>query len=211
MVGILDHGTIMGSSPKNITRGIPAFSENGVVLSGYCEITYFQSTSRKFGLHCLAVATYFFWTEVLILSLSLIIGARGSAVPYFFTSLPLWIVAAGNLACTLAWKPQTGCHVENAVLTLKAAGQNRPLVWTAKFRCVGTKRSCCTHTQLLKVSGYSKLEFLTYTLSAFAIPAWREQSDHGPQGRPSHTVGLVSHLQWALGRGHCRGARRSSR
>eukprot|EP00434_Breviolum_minutum_P001679 symbB.v1.2.001486.t1/scaffold48.1/size388161/19 len=42
-----------------------------------------------------------FESMVLILSLSLIIGARGSAVPYFFTSLPLWIVAAGNLACTL--------------------------------------------------------------------------------------------------------------
>ncbi|CAK9021231.1 unnamed protein product [Durusdinium trenchii] len=40
-----------------------------------------------------------FESMVLILSLSLIIGARGSAVPYFFTSLPVWIVAAGNLAC----------------------------------------------------------------------------------------------------------------
>lgn len=27
-------------------------------------------------------------------------------MPYFFTSLPLWIVAAGNLACTLAGGPK---------------------------------------------------------------------------------------------------------
>ncbi len=33
-------------------------------------------------------------------------SSTGSAVPYFFTSLPLWIVAAGNLACTLAGSPK---------------------------------------------------------------------------------------------------------
>ncbi|CAJ1435491.1 unnamed protein product [Effrenium voratum] len=41
-----------------------------------------------------------FESMVLNLSLSLIIGAKGSGVPHFFTALPLWIVASGNLACT---------------------------------------------------------------------------------------------------------------
>ena len=43
-----------------------------------------------------------FESMVLILSTSAIIGAKTSAVPHFLTGLPFWIVASGNIGCSLA-------------------------------------------------------------------------------------------------------------
>jgi len=43
-----------------------------------------------------------FESMVLILSTSAIIGAKTSAVPHFLTGLPFWIVASGNVGCSLA-------------------------------------------------------------------------------------------------------------
>jgi K(+)-stimulated pyrophosphate-energized sodium pump len=42
-----------------------------------------------------------FESMVLILSTSAIIGAKGSAVPSFFSGLPFWITASGSIACAL--------------------------------------------------------------------------------------------------------------
>jgi len=42
-----------------------------------------------------------FESMVLILSTSAIIGSKGSAVPHFFTGLPFWICASGNIGCSV--------------------------------------------------------------------------------------------------------------
>lgn len=42
-----------------------------------------------------------FESMVLILSTSAIIGAKGSPVPHFFSGLPFWIVASGNVGCSI--------------------------------------------------------------------------------------------------------------
>lgn len=42
-----------------------------------------------------------FESNVLILSTSAIIGAKGAAVPSFFSGLPFWIVASGNIGCSI--------------------------------------------------------------------------------------------------------------
>jgi len=49
-----------------------------------------------------------FESMVLILSTSAIIGAKGAAIPKFFSGLPFWIVAAGNLGCSIM---AYYCHV----------------------------------------------------------------------------------------------------
>eukprot|EP00913_Durusdinium_trenchii_P009881 g9274.t1 len=127
-----------------------------------------------------------FESMVLILSLSLIIGARGSAVPYFFTSLPVWIVAAGNLACAcVAHRSHVRNHFTsrqvrwymrlNLLFTLRAAATASVLAaWPLRWRR-GAERGGAELRDALERRGYVEVELsmeevklLEEALSVFA-------------------------------------------
>eukprot|EP00448_Togula_jolla_P003982 CAMPEP_0170598924 /NCGR_PEP_ID=MMETSP0224-20130122/16512_1 /TAXON_ID=285029 /ORGANISM="Togula jolla, Strain CCCM 725" /LENGTH=902 /DNA_ID=CAMNT_0010923519 /DNA_START=123 /DNA_END=2827 /DNA_ORIENTATION=+ len=67
-----------------------------------------------------------FESMVLILSTSAIIGAKGSNVPHFYSGLPFWIVASGNIGCSLV---TYYVHVQERYTS-------RQLRWSLRFNLI---------------------------------------------------------------------------